>query len=408
MIRRLRIEHRGDEGVALLLALVFIVLLAAIVADFTYRIQVDATMVQSSNSNYEALLAAKSGVATALSVLHADRIGNLLDMEEQVTAGMYDSLDEPWAKGGELTSFNDDVVSMEIEDEYSKINLNALIYEANAGGEAVEQVHPVLQMVVSEIFRVDLEYEVDPTDMILDWLDADDTPRPNGAESDYYESLDPPFSCKNGPMDSIEELLLLPGITPEKYFGLPDPDEEPELTDEGEVVAPTPLSDIFTVHGHPEGRLNINTTSSSLVELVLMSSDSLFPGFVSTDITAYENQMSGEFPFFDTENQLVQAGYLPSRVAQQGGQGTGNANDSGVVVNNDDDNDGENPTPENQALMPPPMFTVESNVFRIQSDGMSNQTSVRVEVYAFRDPSDKQGGASEPQLFRILDWRVVQ
>ena len=398
----------GREGVALLLALVFIVLLAALVTDFMYRIHVEATLVESSNSNHEALLAARSGVATAMSILHADRIGNSEETLEVDQAGMYDSLDEPWAEGGDVVSFNDDLVNMSIVDEYSKINLNALIFETStASGDTGEAVHEILELVVRDVFMVDLELELDPTDVILDWLDADDIPRPNGAESDYYESLDPPFSCKNGPMDSIEELLLLPSITPEIFFGLPDPEEELELEleEDGEAAEPIPLSDLFTVHGHPEGRLNINTTSPGFIELMLEMSEGYRPGFLTLDMSAYESQMESEFPFFDTEQQLLEAGYLPKRQQPLGGGGAGNDN------NPSNDNENTNDTNSNgggEGIMPPPMFTVESNVFRIQADGQSGETGVRVEAYVFRDPSDKQGGESEPQLFRILDWRVVQ
>jgi type II secretory pathway component PulK len=56
-------------------------------------------------------------------------------------------------------------------------------------------------------------------DSILDWLDADDEPREYGAESDYYASLDPPYACKNGPLDTVEELLRVKGVTPQLLFG---------------------------------------------------------------------------------------------------------------------------------------------------------------------------------------------
>ncbi|MCA9166440.1 MAG: general secretion pathway protein GspK [Planctomycetales bacterium] len=54
---------------------------------------------------------------------------------------------------------------------------------------------------------------------ILDWLDADDTPREYGAEIDYYSSLSPPYSPANGPIKTIEELLLVRGVTPDLLFG---------------------------------------------------------------------------------------------------------------------------------------------------------------------------------------------
>ena len=56
-------------------------------------------------------------------------------------------------------------------------------------------------------------------DAILDFLDDDDEPREFGLESDYYTSLGNPYRCKNGPLDSLDELLLVRGVTPQLLFG---------------------------------------------------------------------------------------------------------------------------------------------------------------------------------------------
>jgi general secretion pathway protein K len=60
-------------------------------------------------------------------------------------------------------------------------------------------------------------------DSILDWRDADDFYRIHGAENDYYQSLKEPYRCKNGNFDSIEELLLVRGITPALFYGRKGP-----------------------------------------------------------------------------------------------------------------------------------------------------------------------------------------
>lgn len=54
---------------------------------------------------------------------------------------------------------------------------------------------------------------------ILDWLDTDEDRRAGGAESSDYEALSVPYECKNGPMDSIEELLKVKGVLPEYFYG---------------------------------------------------------------------------------------------------------------------------------------------------------------------------------------------
>ncbi len=57
-------------------------------------------------------------------------------------------------------------------------------------------------------------------DAILDWLDEDEEPRALGAEfADYYMNLQPAYKPANGPIQSIEQLLLVRGVTPQLLFG---------------------------------------------------------------------------------------------------------------------------------------------------------------------------------------------
>lgn len=57
---------------------------------------------------------------------------------------------------------------------------------------------------------------------IKDWQDEDSLLRLGGAEDDYYLSLSPAYYCKNGPMQNMEELLLVKGIDRELYAGSED------------------------------------------------------------------------------------------------------------------------------------------------------------------------------------------
>ena len=106
-------------------------------------------------------------------------------------------------------------------DESSKINLNVLPFnDAYLPGSARDLLMALPEMT-EEI-----------ADAILDWLDADDDPRDFGTESSYYNSSVPAYDTKNGPLDSIDELLLVRGVTPRLLFGLDinrngilDPDE---------------------------------------------------------------------------------------------------------------------------------------------------------------------------------------
>jgi len=54
---------------------------------------------------------------------------------------------------------------------------------------------------------------------IIDWRDADSDVTANGAESEYYLRLSDPYECKNGPLETVEELFLVRGATKDILFG---------------------------------------------------------------------------------------------------------------------------------------------------------------------------------------------
>jgi type II secretory pathway component PulK len=108
-----------------------------------------------------------------------------------------------------------------VTDESGKINLTALM-QIDSSGTIAQNMLMALPNMTEELANA-----------ILDWIDSDDEPRTNGAEGEYYGTLSPPYSPKNGPMDSLEELLFVRGVTPDLLFGndrnrngILDPDED--------------------------------------------------------------------------------------------------------------------------------------------------------------------------------------
>ncbi len=78
---------------------------------------------------------------------------------------------------------------------------------AGSGGQAAGGVARELLMALPGMTE-------DVADAILDFVDEDDEPREYGAERDYYMSLSTPYAPINGPLQSIEQLLLVRGVTP--------------------------------------------------------------------------------------------------------------------------------------------------------------------------------------------------
>jgi type II secretory pathway component PulK len=57
------------------------------------------------------------------------------------------------------------------------------------------------------------------SDSILDWLDADDNPRPQGAEVDYYKQQQKSYRPRNAVPIALEELLFIRGVQRSLVFG---------------------------------------------------------------------------------------------------------------------------------------------------------------------------------------------
>ncbi len=85
-------------------------------------------------------------------------------------------------------------------------------------------------------------------DCLMDWTDANDAARVNGAESDDAYYAERGYPVKNALLDSVEELLMIKGWTKSMVFGGPAPrDGDPPLAG---------LAALSTVWG--DGRINVN------------------------------------------------------------------------------------------------------------------------------------------------------
>lgn len=104
-----------------------------------------------------------------------------------------------------------DSYAVRITDESGKVDINSL---TDTSGILMKNL--LIQLGVS---GEDADVIVDS---ILDWKDADNLVRIHGAEDEYYLALPKPYKAKNANFETIEELLLVRGITPEIFFGTDD------------------------------------------------------------------------------------------------------------------------------------------------------------------------------------------
>lgn len=129
-----------------------------------------------------------------------------------------DHLKEDWAKGHLLppTSIPGGEMSGYLEDLQSRINLNNLITTDSENGNSVTKVNGYWQQSLNQlVLTIGMSDGV--ADVIIDWIDADQNTSGNGAESDFYLSLDQPHFAADSPMTSPSELRLLKPVDQEMH-----------------------------------------------------------------------------------------------------------------------------------------------------------------------------------------------
>jgi general secretion pathway protein K len=232
---------------------------------------------------------AASGVHLAMAVLVKDR----MDSES-------DSLQEDWADPETMATLVEELqfekgkLDVKIHDELSRIQINALV---DFPGATLfnEKQHQIWERFAGNLLSIyellgDEIGEMEETDTttiinsVKDWLDKDDDSTSiNSAESDYYEELDTPYECKNGPFDDVSEVRLVKGITPELFNG---------------IAGSMGLSNYITVYGSVKvednkfsypGKININTAELQVLKTLLPSESEDF----AEPMVAYREAVSG-------------------------------------------------------------------------------------------------------------------
>jgi type II secretory pathway component PulK len=218
------------RGVVLLLVLIVVTMLALGSLGFAELMLNEHRAAQTASRQSQARAFAESGAEVARQFL--DRTAD----DQQTAGGLYDNAqrfssqlvadDDSPRDRGRFTILAPKIedtavigVRYGLQDESARINLATILnYDQSSGSS--DGGDTAADNTYAHAILMGLPGMTDDTaDAILDWIDADDTPRDQGAESDFYGSLDPGYTPRDRPPTSIEELLLVRGVTPELLFG---------------------------------------------------------------------------------------------------------------------------------------------------------------------------------------------
>jgi general secretion pathway protein K len=243
MVQFLKTKLAGvtnERGVALLIVLWIFIFLFVVAFDFSTGVREEATAAHRYSDDNQGYYLALAGFEQGL----YDFLSQSRGRELQATDKPKDIFDAGWREA----SLGRGIYRLRLVDESSKINLN-------------RADETMLRRIFSNLGIEDPRIGV-LIDSIMDWRDQDDLHRSNGAEDDYYLSLSPPYTAKNGSFDSLEELLWVKGVTTSLYYGYDSsgtpPGDSPRVG----------LREIFSVES-PIDRVNLRTASAAVIHVLL-------------------------------------------------------------------------------------------------------------------------------------------
>ena len=192
-------RRENEKGIALLVTLLILVLIVAL-AHEVFRIGAQSAQTGAyGRDSIRCILLAEGGTGAARIALRQDARDN-----------QYDTLDEIWSRAALPITLGDGEVTVVIEDEERKIDLNRLMLP---NGIAVDERRLAVFQRLLDTLGIDRAV----ADAVVDWLDNDENPRVGGAESSYYLGLPKPYRAKNDLFDTIGELRLVRGVTADVY-----------------------------------------------------------------------------------------------------------------------------------------------------------------------------------------------
>lgn len=185
---------KHQRGVALLMVLVAVTLLASLLYPLWQAQQLAMIRAQASQGQVQAwtvLISAEDWVKSALK----------LDAGQSSV----DSLDELWAQPMPALPFEGGQVSGWLEDAQGRLDINRLGAADMAQREqALAQFNRLCQV---------LELECPFWPAVADWLDADDVPMAGGMETAGYLGQRPGRRAANQPARVVDELLVVAGVS---------------------------------------------------------------------------------------------------------------------------------------------------------------------------------------------------
>ena len=275
-------KNSGRQGFALIAVIWTLAVLSLLVCSFTLDAYMEGKAAIYVRNRHQATALLDSGVVLAEMLMERQEKVSGEETEEEVSKDRWIAPAIRLKRGqrvevsqrlyrdeqGQLQFDIDNVLAEEasepdaeifiaIEPEPARWNLNKL---ARAGfGDNADLIWSRILTVAG----VPDEDQSELVDSFYDWVDDDSiTVSSEGAESDYYEALTPPYTCKNGPLDTVGELAYIKGFNRNGGVLLKGGVWNPE-DHEDRQISVSGIEHLFSLYG--SGKINVNAASREVL-----------------------------------------------------------------------------------------------------------------------------------------------
>lgn len=197
--KNIALNINSQKGIALMMVIWVLAILMVIVFSFSFMARTETLSTLSFKNSVEKKFLAEAGIERAIMEIH---YRSLYKDQTIILEGA-----EVWKTDGTpyRNQLGEGYYTVSIVNESGKIDIN--------------KASDLLLRNFFVNYGLTSEQADSLVDCIMDWKDRDDLYRLNGAESDYYMSLPKPYRAKDAPFETLEELILVKGMTYDILYG---------------------------------------------------------------------------------------------------------------------------------------------------------------------------------------------
>jgi type II secretory pathway component PulK len=324
---------RQDRGIAIIIVMMVILVLAVLAGGFAYSMKVETRLARNTAWESDMEWLGRSGVERGKYCLAMHTIA-------PPPENSYAGLNQLWA-GGPPNPTNEVLANITLKDVPlgpGKFTVTIQDLERKFSLAAVTEANPGI--LERALLLVGADSSDIPTiiDSYFDWVDADHKTHLAGAENPDYLRMPAPYYAKNGPVDDIRELLLIKGMTEEIFWRAGGSGrsatraKHSQSASSENTSSSVGLYDLFVPFHTGQNRVNINTASADVLQVA-----GLDPGMASALVSA-RNGPDGQpgtdddIPFLNMNDALGAIGADPQTAAAVSGAFTTMSNMFEITV----------------------------------------------------------------------------